>query len=151
MDTHSISVDPRVLLAAQAAHEVNRAYCIGIGDTSQKPWEQAEEWQKSSAIKGVLGVIDGNGPRESHESWLKEKRETGWVYGEVKDPEKKTHHCMVEYDELPTEQKRKDYLFVVTAKTLLHELGFFLELERERATPSTPWPGSTPNKRNDEG
>lgn len=108
---------------ARSAHEVNRAYCIAIGDTSQLPWEDAPEWQKSSARNGVDGVLAGNGPRESHESWLKEKAETGWKYGPVKDPEKKEHPCFVGYDDLPREQKKKDSLFVTTVRCVAAALG----------------------------
>ncbi len=109
---------------ARAAHEVNRAYCIAIGDTSQPPWESAPDWQKSSARNGVEGVIKGNGPRESHESWLTEKRANGWKYGPTKNPEAKEHPCFVDYDALPPEQKRKDDLFVSTVKKMAIALGF---------------------------
>jgi hypothetical protein len=108
---------------ARAAHEVNRAYCLALGDTSQPPWEEAPEWQKSSARKGVQGVISGNGPEQSHESWLAEKAESGWKYGPVKDPEKKEHPCFVPYRELPPEQKKKDSLFVGTVRCVAAALG----------------------------
>lgn len=42
--------------AARAAHEVNRAYCIALGDTSQPSWDEAPEWQRESAKKGVQGA-----------------------------------------------------------------------------------------------
>jgi hypothetical protein len=42
---------------------------------------------------------------------MKEKVDLGWVYGEVKDAEKKTHPCILPYDELPLQQRTKDYLF----------------------------------------
>ena len=32
-------------LAAKTAHEVNRAYCQGLGDYSQLHWEEAPDWQ----------------------------------------------------------------------------------------------------------
>lgn len=105
--------------AAKTAHEVNRAYCAGLGDESQLPWADAHEWQRNSAIKGVLGVIAGNGPRESHESWLRDKRESGWKYGPVKNAETKEHPCFVEYDELPASQKYKDTLFITTVRGVL--------------------------------
>ncbi len=47
----------RIELAAQIAHETNRAYCQSIGDQSQPPWESAPDWQRDSAIKGVAGVL----------------------------------------------------------------------------------------------
>lgn len=98
--------------AARAAHEANRAWCIAHGDDSQLSWDEAPEWQRSSCLNGVEGVINGNGPRESHASWLKEKEAAGWVYGAVKDPVAKTHPCCVPYEDLPEEQKMKDFIFV---------------------------------------
>lgn len=104
---------------AAAAHMANRAHCRAIGDMSQLPWMDAPEWQKESARKGVVGVVvDGNGPRESHASWLQEKADTGWKYGPVKDPDKKEHPCFVPYDELPPEQRAKDDVFVSTVRAV---------------------------------
>jgi hypothetical protein len=101
-------------LIAQVAHETNRAYCQSIGDDSQPKWALAPGWQIDSAINGVkFHLANPNaGQAASHESWLKEKEEAGWKYGEVKDPEKKEHPCFVPYGELPVEQKVKDALFV---------------------------------------
>ena len=107
--------------AARIAHEVNRVYCHSIGDDSQPTWENAPEWQKQSAIEGITlhwkvlaegGIVP---PAASHESWLREKRRTGWKYGPVKDAGRKEHPCCVPYDELPMDQKRKDYLFGAVA------------------------------------
>jgi hypothetical protein len=108
---------------ARAAHEANRAYCIAIGDYSQQRWEEAPEWQRSSAINGVSGVLRGNTPEQSHESWLKEKREAGWKYGPIKDSEKKEHPCFVPYSELPSEQKGKDLIFVSTVRSMAVAFG----------------------------
>lgn len=103
---------------ARAAHEANRAYCIAIGDMSQPSWESAPDWQKVSALKGVHGVLAGNGPRQSHEGWLEEKLATGWKFGPVKDPEKKEHPCFVPYDSLPPEQRAKDSIFVSVVRAV---------------------------------
>ena len=104
---------------ATACHEMNRIYCQSIGDW-QPCWEDAPEWQKESAIKGVRHRLNNpdSKPSDSHESWLKEKTETGWKYGEVKDVEKKEHPCFVPYDELPEEQKEKDSIFIATVDML---------------------------------
>jgi hypothetical protein len=98
---------------AKVAHELNKAYCESIGDNSQPDWENAPEWQKSSAANGVQFHLDNPDapPSASHDSWMKQKTEEGWKYGEVKDPVKKEHPCYVPYDQLPTEQKAKDYIF----------------------------------------
>lgn len=105
---------------ARICHEVNRAACVAYGDHSQPKWEDAPDWQRSSAIKGVAFVLANPDakPSDSHESWLAEKREDGWSWGEVKDPEKKEHPCFVEYDRLPVDQKIKDHLFQAVVRSL---------------------------------
>ena len=98
---------------ASVAHEVNRAYCKAIGDDSQPKWGEAPEWQKKSAIDGVSFHLQNRdaGPEASHENWLKMKKDEGWVYGEIKDPDKKEHPCIKPFNELPKEQQIKDHLF----------------------------------------
>ena len=98
---------------AKVCHEVNRAYCQALGDDSQPPWEEAPEWQQSSALNGVQMHLDNPNatPENSHESWLAQKRAEGWQWGLVKDVEEKTHPCFLPYGELPVEQRAKDYLF----------------------------------------
>ena len=59
-------------------------------------------------------------PEQSHESWYKVKEAEGWKYGEVKDMEKKEHPCFLPYEELPDEQKAKDYLFRTTVHLVKH-------------------------------
>ncbi len=106
---------------AKICHGVNRLYCEEIGDHTQPKWENAPDWQVESAINGVSAIIlkSDSKPSDSHENWLKEKQSGGWVYGEVKDPKKKTHPCMVLCEELSKEQRLRDSLFLSTAKTLL--------------------------------
>jgi hypothetical protein len=104
---------------ARLCHEVNRAYCKAIGDTSQVRWEDAPEWQKNSARIGVKMHL--NNPtataEDSHISWLADKKATGWVWGPVKDVEKKEHPCFCDYNMLPQEQRVKDYLFKACVET----------------------------------
>jgi hypothetical protein len=105
---------------ARVAHEVNRAYCASLGDTSQPVWEDAPDWQQASARAGVamhLANPDAT-PEQSHESWLAQKTAEGWTYGEVKDAAKKEHPCFLPYTELPAEQKAKDFLFRGVVHTL---------------------------------
>ncbi|WP_018865117.1 RyR domain-containing protein [Thioalkalivibrio sp. ARh3] len=104
---------------ARVAHEANRAYCLSIGDDSQPTWEDAPEWQRDSAVAGVIAHLERDlTPEESHESWMRHKAEDGWVYGEEKDPEAKTHPCMVPYEQLPEEQQAKDALFSAVVSAL---------------------------------
>ena len=103
-------------LCAKTAHEVNRAYCAGLGDSSLLPWAQAPQWQRDSAIEGVRFTLANPdaGDSASHDSWLRQKVDDGWVHGTTKDPERKTHPCIVPFNELPFEQQVKDQLFRAT-------------------------------------
>jgi RyR domain len=108
---------------ARICHEVNKAFCHSIGDDSQPSWDAAPEWQKDSAISGVLGIISGEiqTPSDSHKSWMKQKEADGWIYGDLKNPDAKppTHPCMVPYDKLPVTQQTKDYLFFAVVRSYL--------------------------------
>jgi hypothetical protein len=102
---------------ARVCHEANRALCAAVGDMSQKTWEEAPDWQKESALAGVKFHLDAAASgiipaaSMSHDAWLADKIKDGWKFGPVKDADKKEHPCIVPYDELPFEQKMKDYLF----------------------------------------
>lgn len=113
-----VANDAVLLACARAAHEANRAYCLVLGDASQPSWETAPEWQRVSALEGVLGVLRGNGPAKSHAGWLDHKLATGWTWGPEKDPEKKTHPCMVAYEKLPPAQRAKDTVFVAVVRAM---------------------------------
>lgn len=109
---------------ARVCHEINRAYCMAMGDTSQPAWEDAPQWQRDSALLGVKLHLENpqTTPEESHESWLRQKEKEGWVYGPVKDAERKQHPCMLPYEQLPKEQQVKDHLFRAVVRTLAHAM-----------------------------
>lgn len=50
-------------------------------------------------------------PSQSRDTRTAEKEATGWKYGPKKDADKKEHPCMVSYDQLPAEQRAKDYVY----------------------------------------
>lgn len=103
---------------AKIGHEANRIFCEAIGDMSQKRWEEAEQWQRDSAIKGVMVALDGASPKQQHVSWMEDKIKDGWKYGPVKDASKKEHPCLLPYEDLPLEQQRKDYLYIDVVRSM---------------------------------
>lgn len=109
---------------AQICHDGNKSLCEVNGDQSQKIWADAEQWQRDSAIAGVKFTLENPnaGADAQHNSWMADKLNDGWKYGNVKNPETKEHPCIVPYDELPSEQQAKDYLF----KGIVNSLSKFI-------------------------
>ena len=112
-----------VEVIAKTAHEVNRGYCQSIGDDSQPAWADAPDWQKDSAKAGVIGILTGKvkTPEDSHKGWLAQKVTDGWVYGTLKNPERKEHPCMVPYHDLPASQRAKDHLFRAVVLSMMED------------------------------
>lgn len=113
MDWKTVFTESEIEMIVKDVHETNKRFCEALGDESQVSWEEAPEWQKSSCLVGVHAILDGTvtKPSDSHQSWMKHKLLEGWKYGPIKDVDKKEHPCMVDYDELPFEQKTKDAIF----------------------------------------
>ena len=106
---------------AQVCHEANRALQDITGDPSPSPmWFTEDPDIRRAAAEGVRLARSGCTPRELHDRWVQDREAHGWVYGEDKDPYRKTHPCLRPYDDLPAGQKIKDRLFIaiVTALTL---------------------------------
>jgi RyR domain len=106
---------------ASIIHDANRRLQIITGDPEPSPpWDEAPEYQARQAIDGVLEVLRDPAltPEGSHEKWNERMRADGWTYGDVKDPEAKTHPCLLPFTELPREQQQKDRLFIAIVRAL---------------------------------
>jgi hypothetical protein len=105
---------------AVACHEANKVWCEANEDFSQKHWYASEGWQQDSAIAGVKFRLANPDAKEDaqHNAWMEDKIKDGWVYGEVKSVEKKTHPCLVPFEELPLFQQKKDKLFCAIVDAL---------------------------------
>ncbi len=105
---------------AKVCHQANKAWCEKNGDWSQKDWDEAEAWQRESAVKGVEFKLNNPdaGHDAQHNAWMSDKVADGWVYGEKKDTEAKTHPCIVPFEQLPEFQQKKDALFCAIVDSL---------------------------------
>ena len=110
----------KIMVIAKTCHQANKVWCEANGDQSQKDWFEAEDWQKESAITGVVFRLGNPDAKEDaqHNAWMEDKIKDGWVYGEVKDAEKKIHPCIVPFNELPEFQQKKDKLFCAIVDAL---------------------------------
>jgi hypothetical protein len=65
--------------------------------------------------------------RIEHERWCQGRIQDGWVYGLEKDADKKTNPDLVEWDDLPEEEKEKNRRFVRGLPRSLAQVGFEIE------------------------
>ena len=94
---------------AKMRHAIWVGYQMGAG---QEYNEELNDDQLESLLDGIRFQDEhpDNTPEENHDNWMKAKTEQGWVYGEVKDFEKKTHPDLVPFDKLPEVEKNKDIM-----------------------------------------
>jgi DNA-binding transcriptional MerR regulator len=106
---------------ARVVHAANRELQIVQGDpVPSPPWDEAPDYQAREAVAGVQEVIRNPEltAEQSHELWCDRMRADGWVHGEVKDPERRTHPTLLPWSELPAEQQLKDRLFIAVVRAL---------------------------------
>lgn len=120
MESQLIPPTAAILNIAIMCHQANKAWCEVNGDTSQKDWYEAEDWQKESAINGVRFRLTNPtaGKDAQHNAWMAEKIEQGWKYGPEKNVDEKLHPCIVPFEELPEFQQKKDALFCAIVDAL---------------------------------
>lgn len=108
-------------MAARAAHEVNRAYCLRTGDTVPCLWRHAGVAHIASMLAGARAIAENPelGPEQGHVNWLAIKRAEGWAYGPVKDEGNKEHPCFRPYADLPPAQRAKDLIFGAVVRGVL--------------------------------
>lgn len=109
----------RIVGIAQCAYAVNQAYCQQLGDMSMLGWDNETEAVRTGYFLGVHAKLSKNlSPEQQHEMWCQSKFADGWKYGPVKNVEQKLNPALVDYSELPKEQKMKDFLFHAVVDSL---------------------------------
>ena len=59
-----------------------------------------------------------------HEVWAETRISQGWIYGEQRNDELKTHPCLIPYEELPEEEREYDRNTAIGTLKLIMKLGF---------------------------
>lgn len=116
--------DDKIEKIARVMHESVRAWQVANGQAASPPWSRAAKWMRESSFAGVKFAVDNpNAPASAqHDQWMKEKRDSGWVFGEIKDPAAKTHPLLIPYQELPELERRKDALVHAVIVSLTKDL-----------------------------
>ena len=96
---------------ARSVHFLMAAFAVYHGEKDQVAWKDLDVDRRIVVKQNVMATLQGATPEDLHDAWVYALEEAGWVYGETKDPEAKTHPCLVPFEELPDYQKEKDFLF----------------------------------------
>jgi hypothetical protein len=85
-------------------------------DWGETPFPSVEQFTENEILTIAI---------ESHAIWMKSKIAENWTYGEVKDPVKKTHPLLVDWNDprLPEVEKQKDRDIAVNIVPLLKSIG----------------------------
>lgn len=67
--------------------------------------------------------------RNVHEVWAANRIKEGWKYGPTRDDLKKTHPCLVPYEQLPDSEKDYDRATSQETLKLILKLGFKIKKE----------------------
>jgi len=86
-------------------------YTYDAGDT---PFPSVEEFDDDTIL--LLA-------QNEHIRFMNERTAAGWVYGPVRDNEKKIHPLLVDWDKLPDEEKQKDINAAENIIPLLRSIG----------------------------
>ncbi len=113
MDNHAVQS------IAKIVWEADRGF-IEMNSLIEVPhWEDAEEWQREKTCNDVAFLLEYNEATDAalHNKWVEEMRENEWVYGKTFSKEKKTNPNLIDYVNLPIEEKiRYNLLWTIVRK-----------------------------------
>ncbi len=101
----------------QAAHLGVKLKAVGCAIALLTDWDEPPFAFRPDEVEALA--------RMEHERWKEELERAGWRHGPPpKDPVKKTHPCLVPYDQLPDGEKEKDRNTVREIPRFLAQVGF---------------------------
>lgn len=107
---------------ARVVHAANAELQAIQGDpVPSQPWDAESQELQDNVVLGVRNARDGYTPAEHHQAWVDDKLAHGWRYGPAKDPQAKTHPCLVPFDDLPRDQRVKNVLFIAIVRAMYAE------------------------------
>lgn len=84
----------------QAKHIPDKLKLVGCAfDAGDAPYPTLDEFTSDEIM--LLA-------REEHIRFVAQKAKSGWVYGPVRDNDKKIHPCLVDWNKLPKDEQQKD-------------------------------------------
>ncbi len=97
------------------AYEAGRVENAAAGrPINPEPWQCRDEKFRRNMIRAVArqcGKRRLKSPKQLHDAWVRAYERMGWKYGEVRNPELKTHPDMVPFNKLGRLEQEKDWVF----------------------------------------
>jgi len=99
-------------MISRVASAAEKEYCAVIG-------KEYEDWQDEFIRQKVYYFLGHPDLRasEAHDEWVAQKIREGWRYSDV--PSDFSSPMITEYDNLPIERRRSDYLFLGICRALV--------------------------------
>jgi hypothetical protein len=80
-------------------------------------------------LRPELGELTELLAANAHDIWAKQRMREGWKYGPVRDDVRKSHPCLVPYDQLPESEKEYDRLTAMETLKAIIALGFVIKVD----------------------
>lgn len=105
---------------AAICHEANRQYCIQAGLDAGSPWTDLSADEQKPTLLSVEHLIKNPDvtPKSAHETWVKDRLDAGWTFGDTRDDDNKVHNLLVDYDQLAEADRVKDELILGVVNSL---------------------------------
>lgn len=109
-----VTISLNVERIARIVHAMLNAYSGLVGLATVSETDDYDAAAKSSTEQAVQLVLQNPEitAEALHQHWVESKKNEGWVYGEAKDSQAKTHPCLVDWSELSKEHRIKDEFFI---------------------------------------
>lgn len=99
---------------AQECHTKNNELMMMNGEEQNGNWDSLDRHTKFINLKSVIKALENPDltAKDMHDEWMNNKIADGWKFGDVKDPELKTHPLIIDYDLMKDVDKMKDQIFI---------------------------------------
>ncbi|GBC62521.1 hypothetical protein DENIS_3493 [Desulfonema ishimotonii] len=106
--------------AARSFHQHLKAFRESLGDYTLPDWEETTKHNREMGVRFVRYTLANQSitPESHHEKWVANMAKRGWRHGNERNPDKKTHPCMVPWEDLPYHEQAKTVLMIATVNIL---------------------------------
>ena len=110
------SLDHTIFLyrVAMEAHKANNELRITNGEESLGSFTDQPLDIVTINMESIYAALHNPNltAKDMHDTWMDNKAKDGWVYGDVKDADAKTHPLMIPFEQMNDIDKMKDQIFI---------------------------------------